>query len=1280
MKSLRIPSYASLILLTTSLLQANPTGGSVAAGSASISGTGTANVTINQGSNTVIINWNSFSIGHGETTTFLQPSASSAALNRVLGGSISSINGTLNANGQVYLINGNGIFIGNGAAINTSGFTASTLDITNSDFLKGKLQFNGASTAGVQNSGAINAIGGDIYLIGRTVDNEGSLNATGTVGLASAQSVLIKQSGSEHVFVSPSTTATASSATAVTNKGSIAAATAELRAANGNMYALAINNGGSIRATTVQNQGGHVYLTSDSGVIANTGSVNASATASKGKGGNITFKTGTTGTVVNQGAVIAHGGQGGTGGTVDLSGGTLDFKGGVDLTTQGGTTGNLLLDPNTINITNNQNANGVLTVSGAITTYMPAPNFNGSELYVQTLEAQLALANVIVNGINNVTVSTAITWGNATASTSGQEFGNSLTLQTTGKGGTININAPITAHVTPIPPSGNNPVPPPSILVKDTLIIDNTGNGFVTTGANGTIDVDNFTLKNGHWQQIVSPNAPTTKQPGLLAVLPAFNVSNDFQLQGTSTFERFNGGNGLLPTAKAPTNAPYAIDDVYGLQGIGSPSGSLLGLNFIQDQDINSNTTNWNGGNGDLNNANPNIQPTGGAGFLPIGEGGKTVKPFTGSYNGANFAINGIYIFRPADNLGGMFGEVSGKVLNVNFNGRPGEGGAIFGGLIGRLLRGGQAISDFTTLSGQQLLNPGLGTVDNQAVFKLGVNDVNGAGGGLIGEVMQGGTVLDCSSDIVFQLIGGPGSGASGITGHAGLVGVNYGTITNSFSSGSGTTALNVVAGNNPRATAANSSVGVGGLVGINFGTINGGGAIDTTISTLGTAPVNGVPVNPPTSSIVSGIGNFYVGGFVGVNYGTIDSTITVKVNGVNTKVTYQAFTNNDVIAQPGSDIDGGSGSYYVGGFAGANYGTITNGYSAPVINGVSNFSGGTVLASGDLQPGGIGEGTGAVGDYLVGGFAGGNFGKIIHSGTEDRVLADGDINGIGVTRVFRGGQFVTVPATANFTAPLSLDSYMVGGFVGLNGQGSSITGSFSDDNNITINFTLDPNTPLIPTFNTNGDSFTLSPNNGGPGNDLISTTGNITGGAGFYIVGGFGGANYGTINTSYSKGDVNVSGTTTQSNSFYTSGFVGLNSGTIANVFETGSATSLTSNGPNPANQTGVVGGLVAQQNAGSIATSYSLGTVLGGTTRGGLAGVVAKGTVTKSFWERDSNLSLNDVSAGGAGAQVENAVDLQTNTAGFLASVFGQAKWNNTTIWQATPTTGFLTLKNVP
>ena len=79
-----------------------PTGGQVVAGQASIQTQGGA-MTIQQSSDKIAANWQSFSIGQGNTVTFNQPSASSVALNRVLGADVSVIQGALKANGQVFL-------------------------------------------------------------------------------------------------------------------------------------------------------------------------------------------------------------------------------------------------------------------------------------------------------------------------------------------------------------------------------------------------------------------------------------------------------------------------------------------------------------------------------------------------------------------------------------------------------------------------------------------------------------------------------------------------------------------------------------------------------------------------------------------------------------------------------------------------------------------------------------------------------------------------------------------------------------------------------------------------------------------------------------------------------------------------------------------------------------------------------------------------------------------------------------------------------------------------
>ena len=288
---------------------ANPTGGVVASGTAGFSNPAPGTLQINQASTTAIINWQTFSIASGETTSFVAQNANSAVLNRVLGGQTSIINGNLTANEAVYLVNGNGIFIGPSGMINANSFTASTRDINDNDFLSGNLHFTGNNPNGVTNQGTISTSLGDVYLIGKTVDNQGTINTpNGTTGLASGDDVVLNLNGDEHVFVSPSATASsATSQTAVHNSGTITAATAELKAANGNLFALAINNEGAVRATSVANVGGHIFLTTDSGLVQNTGTL---ASKSGSNGGSVKIVN-TKGSVWNRQTIDASGAQGG---------------------------------------------------------------------------------------------------------------------------------------------------------------------------------------------------------------------------------------------------------------------------------------------------------------------------------------------------------------------------------------------------------------------------------------------------------------------------------------------------------------------------------------------------------------------------------------------------------------------------------------------------------------------------------------------------------------------------------------------------------------------------------------------------------------------------------------------------------------------------------------------------------------------------------------------------------------------------------------------------------
>src|SRR3989338_6814750 len=119
--------------------QANPIGAEIVHGTASINELGNTLTITNSPS--AIINWQGFSINQNETTNFIQQSAASSVLNRVIGADPSQLLGALTSNGKVFLINPAGILVVQGARIDVAGFVASTLNLSNEDFLAGKLNF-----------------------------------------------------------------------------------------------------------------------------------------------------------------------------------------------------------------------------------------------------------------------------------------------------------------------------------------------------------------------------------------------------------------------------------------------------------------------------------------------------------------------------------------------------------------------------------------------------------------------------------------------------------------------------------------------------------------------------------------------------------------------------------------------------------------------------------------------------------------------------------------------------------------------------------------------------------------------------------------------------------------------------------------------------------------------------------------------------------------------------------------------------------------------------------
>ncbi|MBI5907382.1 MAG: filamentous hemagglutinin N-terminal domain-containing protein, partial [Burkholderiales bacterium] len=144
----------------STLVMALPGDVSVVAGQATVS-TPTANaMVVKQGSDKAILNWQSFNIGAGQSVQFMQPNAASVALNRVIGANPSAIYGSLSANGQVFLLNPAGVMFAPGAQVNVGGLVASSLAISNEDFIAGRYTFSNTGSGGVVNHGSINTARG----------------------------------------------------------------------------------------------------------------------------------------------------------------------------------------------------------------------------------------------------------------------------------------------------------------------------------------------------------------------------------------------------------------------------------------------------------------------------------------------------------------------------------------------------------------------------------------------------------------------------------------------------------------------------------------------------------------------------------------------------------------------------------------------------------------------------------------------------------------------------------------------------------------------------------------------------------------------------------------------------------------------------------------------------------------------------------------------------------------------------------------------------------------
>ncbi len=738
------PAAAGLLLLSAySPACANPAGAAVTSGAATVATNGST-MTVNQTTSKVGINWQSFSIGSGETVNFIQPSSTSVALNRVVGSDASSIYGTLTANGRVYLINPNGILFAPGAQVNVGGLVASTLNITDSDFLAGKYVFtNGGSAGSVVNQGSITTAD-HVVLIGPQVKNEGVIAARVTA-LAAGNQVSLDFSGDKLLNVTVDTAAVGASAV---NTGAITAPGGLVIMSTGTKDALlntVVNNSGVIRAQTVNNVNGVIRLIG--------------------------------GTVTVGGTLDATAPNGGDGGFIETSGAKVKIAPGTTITAAApyGKAGQWLLDPTDI------------TIDAALAATLRTTLNGGTDVSQQA--------------DNSITVASPVSW--TSANTLSLTSGNSIAINspitaasgglTVTAGGTITTPAVVSVGIFTLSGGTWNQVAAslPGFYAKSFTI--SSGATFIRALAGDGTSASPYSIADVYGLQ----GAGSTGMPG-----KNYTLANDIDASGTTTW---NSGAGFVPIGNNSSPFSGSFDGnghiisglyinstnnsyvgLFGYTGAGATI-SNLGLTTVQIGGTKGSSANYAGGLVGYNTGSiSNCYSTGTVTGASTTAGG--LENYTGGLAGYNNGGSISNSYSTAAVTGGAAGANSDNYV-----------GGLVGANDGGLVAGGNAGS-ITNCYSTGTVTGGSGTLSSNYVGGLvGANDGGLVAGGNAGSITNSystGTVTGGANPLSFNFVGGlVGSNYNG-----GVVGYNDGSISNCYSTGtviggSGTASYDYVGG-----------------------------------------------------------------------------------------------------------------------------------------------------------------------------------------------------------------------------------------------------------------------------------------------------------------------------------------------------------------------------------------------------------------------------------------------------------------------------------------------------
>jgi filamentous hemagglutinin family protein len=412
---------------------ANPVHATVTQGSASVTSRG-PQLTVRTSGN-AFINWNSFNIAAGETTTFVEPSSTSVVWNRINGSSPSQILGHLNANGYVILQNSAGFYVGGQAAIRAAGVIMTTASAVTPDISSGSMwQFNAPPpSAPIINYGQIGAgAGGPVFLIAHDVENHGSITAPGgNIGLCAGQQVMVS-SRPDGRGLSATVTLPQGS---VNNSGQLIADAGTIA-----LRAQVVNQGGMIQANSIRAVNGVIEVVAGDDLTLGASSVIQANGGAQGAspGGRVTLQSGNTFSDAATSTIsVAGGAQGGAGGVVEVSAPVMPAINSVidGHANAGSPGGGLVIDPSSITIGNSGTGSAG---SGTVTYSTPGA------LALNVNSAFTGFSHIDLQATGNITLSDGVTWDLA-SSTGVSTPGSQLTLEA---GGSILIGTSRGANLT----------------------------------------------------------------------------------------------------------------------------------------------------------------------------------------------------------------------------------------------------------------------------------------------------------------------------------------------------------------------------------------------------------------------------------------------------------------------------------------------------------------------------------------------------------------------------------------------------------------------------------------------------------------------------------------------------------------------------------------------------------------------------------------------------------------------------------------------------------------